>query len=107
MVFDAGSAIHGATGPFLADPSTIPVPNPGYNATLAGMMQDCWVSFALHLDPNAQSWSNVKKPRWPLYGELSAIMSVNYTEVGAVSDVYFDKNERCGFFERNEDVVQN
>ena len=107
MVFDAGSALHGATGPFLADPSTLPFPNPGYNVTLAEMMQDWWVSFALHLDPNAQSWSNVTKPTWPLYSESTAIISINYTEVGAVSDLYYDKNERCEFFEKNEDVVQN
>jgi hypothetical protein len=107
MVFSAGSQIHGGTGPFLADPSTLPFGNPGYNETLASYMKDWWTSFAIYLDPNAQSWSNVEKPFWPMYNESAEVMSVNYTQVGPVLDLYFDKNDRCRFFEANEDVVQN
>lgn len=107
MVFNAGSQLHGATGPFLADPWTLPFPAPGYNETLAQIMKDWWVSFALHSDPNAQSFITVPKPHWPLYKEGEEVMSVNYTEIGAVNDEYFDKNARCDFFRGESDVVQN
>jgi carboxylesterase type B len=109
MIFNAGMQTHAATGPFLADPSSLPpgFPNPGYNATLAAMMKDWWISFALHLDPNAQSWSDAHKPKWPIYGVDSQIMSINYTESGNVSDLSFDKTDRCQFMWVNQEIVQN
>ncbi|KAF2661107.1 alpha/beta-hydrolase [Lophiostoma macrostomum CBS 122681] len=109
MLFAAGSQTHGASGAFIADPSTLPFGNPGYNETLASIMKDWWASFAIYLDPNARRWSTVERPSWPLYNESAEfqVMSINYTQSGAVSDLYFDNSEQCKFFEENGEVVQN
>lgn len=106
-MFNAGAQTHAAVGPFLVDPETLPIPAPGYNATLADVMKDWYISFAVHNDPNTQSWSVVEKPRWPVYADGEDIMTVNYTEVGVVRDDYYDKTERCDFMWDNAEVVQN
>ncbi|KAJ4295596.1 hypothetical protein N0V90_007609 [Kalmusia sp. IMI 367209] len=103
-LFDAGTQLHGATGVFLFDLNY--ASTPGANATIADSLKDFYLSFALHLDPNAQSWSNVSKPVWPDY-KSGDVMSFNYTEMGAVSDVYYDNTERCKFWQDNSEVVQN
>ncbi|KAF1953587.1 alpha/beta-hydrolase, partial [Byssothecium circinans] len=83
QLFNAGTQLHGATGPFLGDLNYASTPSA--NVTLADSLKDFYVSFAIHLDPNAESWSNVSKPVWPDY-KTGEVMSFNYTEMGAVSD---------------------
>ncbi|KAF2644798.1 alpha/beta-hydrolase [Massarina eburnea CBS 473.64] len=104
QLFNAGTQIHGSTGPFLGDLDY--ASEPGANVTLANLYKDYYISFAIHLDPNEQSWSNVSKPVWPDY-KTGDVLSFNYTELGAVSDVYYDNTEKCQFFWDNGDVVQN
>lgn len=69
-------------------------------------MKDWFVSFAIHEDPNAQSWSNAVKPVWPDY-KTGEVMSLNDTNYGPLDDVYYDDSDRCRFFWENGDVVQN
>ncbi|KAF2244160.1 alpha/beta-hydrolase [Trematosphaeria pertusa] len=104
FVFDAGTQIHASTGPFLGDLNY--ASEPGANVTLADVMKDWYVSFAIHGDPNAQSWSKVLKPTWPDY-RTGEVMSVNYTQLGAVDDVWFDDDTGCKFLWEHEEVVQN
>lgn len=82
-------------------------------------MKDYFISFTAHLDPNAQSYSNVSKPHWPLYnprlgvGEVDgesggtefAVMDVNYTMMGVVPDR--DVKARCDFFHASSYTVRN
>ena len=70
-------------------------------------MKDWYTSFAIYNDPNRESWSGIEKPFWPLYADGNAVMSINYTESGAVDDVYYDKTSKCEFFWENGDIVQN
>jgi hypothetical protein len=108
LAFNAGSQVHGATDPFIsAITSERGGPGPGYNETIAAYMKDWFVSFVVHLDPNAQSWSVERKPEWPAYSVQEEVMSVNYTQIGAVGDVYYDKSQRCDFWRRNGDIVGN
>jgi len=104
LLFNAGTQLHGSSGPFLgfldyASPEQA-------NLTIADSLKDYFLSFAIHLDPNVESWSNVSKPMWPDY-KVGEAMRFTYTEIGAVSDLYYDNNERCRFFEANSEVVQN
>ena len=75
--------------------------------TIANALRDWWASFVVHNDPNAQGWSDIAKPIWPAYASHGEVMSVNFTELGGVSDAYYDESERCKFFWSNEEVVQN
>ncbi|KAH7138857.1 Alpha/Beta hydrolase protein [Dendryphion nanum] len=102
-VFSAGLQTHSAIFFFLADL----IDSPGYNATIASAVKDWYTSFAIHLDPNAESWSNVSKPIWPRYNEGAEVMTMNYTQIGAVPDIYYDDTEKCRFLWENGVVVQN
>jgi carboxylesterase type B len=107
MIFDAGNQRHGADGPFLFQ-----LGNDGGNATLADMMKDWYISFAVHLDPNAESWSGVRKPVWPVYlgsmdgvrGEIS-VMDVEPNGVGVAMDP--DWSDRCMWWLRQSGVTTN
>lgn len=72
-------------------------------------MKDWYSSFAINLDPNAQSFSGTPKPYWPMYNtaDLSnfTIMDVNYTMMGAIGDL--NANARCDFFKGQSAVVRN
>ena len=105
MIFNAGSQTHAASTYFIMDP-TPAAPTVGWNATIADYMQEWFVSFVLHSDPNAQS---NKSPKWPMYNEEqgAGIMMVNYTSIGAVSDKWFDTSAKCEWLWENGDVVQN
>lgn len=105
LIFNAGSQIHAAIMPFLIDLSY--GSHPDHNGTLANVMRDWYSSFIIHIDPNAESWAQVVKPFWPQYIDSDEVMSVNYTELGAVDDIYYDESKRCEFFWDNGDVVQN
>jgi hypothetical protein len=69
-------------------------------------MKDWFVSFLLHKDPNAQSWSNSTNLLWPDY-QMGEVMSLNDSNYAALSDAYYDDSDRCRFFWENGDVVQN
>ncbi|KAK5764617.1 hypothetical protein LTS12_005117 [Elasticomyces elasticus] len=105
LVFNAGTELHGATRPFLHNTNSSTI----NNATLALTMKDWYLSFALHQDPNAQSFSNASKPYWPQYnppGSMNfTVMDVNYTMVGAVED--FWASGGCDFFRSQSSVVRN
>lgn len=103
-LFNAGTKLHGSTAPYLADLNY--ASEPGANVTLANAMKDWYISFAIHADPNFESWSETGKPYWPDY-ETGEVMSINDTDTGAVSDVYYDDSARCQFFWDNNEVVQN
>lgn len=104
MLFNTGTKLHGSTGPFLTDLNY--ASQPGANVTVADSMKDWYISFAIHADPNKQSWSNVLKPRWEEYS-TGNVLSINDTEIGSVSDRYYDATERCQFFWDNGEVVQH
>jgi len=105
LVFNAGTELHGATRPFLHNTNASTI----NNATLALIMKDWYLSFAINLDPNVQSFSNASKPFWPPYNLPSSmnftIMDVNYTEVGAVQD--FWASGACDFFRGQTSIVRN
>ncbi|KAF2184752.1 alpha/beta-hydrolase [Zopfia rhizophila CBS 207.26] len=109
MVFNAGSQLHAATGPFLfsLDYAT----SPGANVTTANIMKDWFLSFVIYLDPAWNSWSGIRKPFWGVYqypGSNNArVMSVNYTEIGMVDEKYYDRTKRCDFLWEHGTVVQN
>ena len=109
LIFDAGSQLHGATGAFLY--GTTSNTQPSLNETLAHIMKDWFLSFAITLDPNTVSFSSVTKPYWPPYqinGQSNFnIMDVNYTEIGLENDLYFDATARCDFFHSQSYVVRN
>lgn len=72
-------------------------------------MKDWYTSFAIHLDPNAQSFSGTPKPYWPVYNtpDLTnfTIMDVNYTMMGATPDL--NASPQCDFFRSQPYVVRN
>lgn len=114
MVFDAGTQLHGADKDFLFN--TTFGSQPGQNLTLANMMKDYYISFVTQEDPNAATFINdPKPPTWPEYLDGSEgsedggagfnIMSVNYTQIGAVVDP--DAGPRCDFFHGQSYVVRN
>lgn len=105
QIFNVGTQLHRATGPYLSDVNY--ASSPGANVTLANVLRDWWVSFVIHNDPNAQSWSGAVKPFWPSYAGSGEVMSINFTEVGAVDDGYFDDTNRCNFFWEHGEQVQN
>ena len=109
LIFDAGSELHGATVPFLFD--TTLDGSASQNATLAHIMKDWYLSFAITLDPNQVSYSNTTKPSWPPYQLNSQssfnVMDVNYTMIGVVNDLDFDATARCDFFHSQSYVVRN
>lgn len=105
QIFNVGTQLHGATGPYLSDLNY--ASEPGANVRLANVLRDWYVSFIVHNDPNAQSWSGAARPKWPEYDLAGEVMSVNFTELGAVDDWYYDDTERCRFFWENQETVQN
>ncbi|CAI6333002.1 unnamed protein product [Periconia digitata] len=105
-VFNAGTQIHGAVSELTNTVDYASRPNA--NVTLADVVKDYYASFLLHMDPNAESWSDVEKPVWPEYRESGGVvMSFNFTEIGGVEDRYFDATERCAFWKENGAVMGN
>jgi hypothetical protein len=70
-------------------------------------MKDWFASFITHLNPNTERWSDIDRPEWPVYLKSGEVLSVNYTQIGAVSDVYYDNNPQCAFFWDNGNITQN
>jgi hypothetical protein len=104
LIFDAGTELHGADGPYLWGPAANAT-----NQTIANIMKDYYLGFVLNLDPNSVNYSETDKPYWPQYQARDStdftVMSVNYTEIGAVPDP--DANPRCDFFHSQSYVVRN
>ena len=124
LIFNAGTELHGATRPFLHATNTSRAcpPSTKYhvhvltasateinNITLGLIMKDWYSSFAINLDPNAQSFSGTPKPYWPRYNTADrsnfTIVSVNYTQIGAIVDP--DAAPRCDFFHSQPFAVRN
>jgi len=110
LIFDAGTELHGADGPFLWG---VPVPTTNSttnnNQTIANIMKDWYLGFVLNLDPNSIDNSGTPKPQWPQYqaeGQMGlTVMDVNYTMIGQTSDP--DASARCDFFHGQSYVVRN
>lgn len=72
-------------------------------------MRDYYVSFAVALDPNAKSYSNVPSPYWPTYmndhNRNSSILDVTYSTIDVHRDT--DASPRCDFFHGQSYVVRN
>jgi hypothetical protein len=101
-VFNAGSGLHGGIQPFFSDDPGAAV----VNVTLANIEKDRVVSFAIHNDPNAQSWSGLNTVFWPTYNMGSTVLESNDSSIRVVNGDY-DASERCAFFRENGEVVQN
>ncbi|OQO08698.1 hypothetical protein B0A48_06568 [Cryoendolithus antarcticus] len=111
LIFNAGTQLHGATAPFIFQPTDAAYSN---NLTISAYMKDWFISFVTDLDPNARSYSNASKPHWPLYnpalgigaGQTEfAIMDVNYTQIGVIPDL--DVKAGCDFFHGRSYEVRN
>jgi archaellum component FlaG (FlaF/FlaG flagellin family) len=59
------------------------------------------VSFAVHNDPNARSWSRVATIVWPTYNVGSMVLESNDSTIRVVGDSAYDGSERCKFFWEN------
>jgi hypothetical protein len=71
-------------------------------------MRDWWLSFAIDLDPNKQSWLNIPtggKPNWPLYGDAGSTLVVNETSIGVAVDA--EMSAKCDFWQDQSDIVRN
>lgn len=103
FLFNAGSQLHGADGPFLWGPES-----EINNMTLANILKDWYLGFVLNLDPNSVANSGTAKPDWPKYdaGPYGfSIMDINYTMMGVTPD--FDANPRCDFFHGQSYITRN
>ncbi|ETS74080.1 hypothetical protein PFICI_13946 [Pestalotiopsis fici W106-1] len=107
MIFDAGLQLHGATGPYLfsdyINPSGEftygPITVPG-NDTLAVMMRDYFISFAVALDPNKAVSSSAGRPQWSPYNASNnetAVLLIQDAGIKIVKDL--DVNARCNYLE--------
>lgn len=123
FIFNAGSQLHGADGPFLWGPQSgkshhtfFPLRGKANvvvldvnNATIADILKDWYLGFVINLDPNTISNSGTPKPHWPQYSPAGASgftsMDFNYTMIGTVPD--FDASSRCDFFHGQSYVVRN
>lgn len=110
LIFNAGDQKHGATKQFVFLESYQPAIF--WNETLGMWMKDWYISFAAHLDPNMQSWSNSTysstKPFWPTYisrGTYGQVMDINYTQAGVLKDL--DIGPRCDWWFQQTNVVWN
>jgi len=105
MLFYAGTELHAATGPYLYAESN--AGTQGANQTLGLIMRDYYLSFVVCLNPSEVSFSETPKPYWSAYdsGAGFLAMSVNYTEMGVVTD--FDASAQCDWFHGQSYVVRN
>ncbi|GAM86419.1 hypothetical protein ANO11243_044330 [Dothideomycetidae sp. 11243] len=105
MVFDAGTELHAATSPFLYNTGT----GSTGNTRLGNIMKDWFLSFAIHMDPNMQSFTNAEKPYWPQYQAVSSlnltIINVQDTKISVRADT--DASPQCDFFHGQSYAVRN
>jgi carboxylesterase type B len=113
LVFAAGSQLHGATAAFLTSNTTdFPQAN---NQTIAKIMSDYWISFALTGDPNTLRAPNA--PIWPSYmsggdgtiasgeGVGFSSLSITYSSINTVKDP--DASAQCDFFSSRGYTLRN
>lgn len=72
-------------------------------------MRDYYVSFAVSLDPNAESYTDIPRPYWPTYmseqnGDFS-VLNVTDSLISVHRDA--DASPRCDFFHAQSYVVRN
>jgi hypothetical protein len=117
MIFDAGSQLHGASGPFLFNNiSTLPssaAVNP--NVTISDILTSYFISFVVSSDPNPMRDS--KAPFWPSYasgalGNVTTVESVGFrvleiTDTDVVVTLDRDVNPQCDFFSAHEFDTRN
>lgn len=126
MIFGTGTQFHGATQPFLfsetinreslknieiidgyllitsdwtasGETSFGPVTIPG-NATLASILRDYFISFAIAIDPNSTPSSTTARPTWPSYrsaDDESVILRLQDNGIMISQDP--DINARCQY----------
>lgn len=79
------------------------------NATIASILRDYYISFAVLLDPNAKSYTNIPHPHWPTYQTAGSsgfsVLNVTYTDISITPDQ--DASARCDFFHGQSYVVRN
>jgi carboxylesterase type B len=98
LIFNAGSQKHAATDAFLF--------SSGMNETISHHMRDWFISFALHSDPNKESWALKEgKPTWPNYGNKKTVLTINERDILVAEDE--DIGERCKFWHRNSAITRN
>jgi len=70
-------------------------------------MRDYFISFFVHFDPNAATYSNVPHPYWNQYygGGTFQVLDVNYTMIGDVVDA--DASPQCDFLHGQGLAVRN
>jgi len=109
MIFNAGSGLHGATKPFLFDSGY--GSSPQDNLTLARHLRDYYVSFAIHMDPNRESFSGLSKnvkPTWAQYSSANpprAVLNVEADGISTIGDP--DYSERCSFWQSQSAISRN
>lgn len=126
MIFDTGAQFHGATQPFLfsdninreslkniemmdepllitsnwtasGETSLGPVTIPG-NATLASILRDYFISFAIALDPNSIPSSTAARPIWPSYQSTdNGTVILRLQDNGITISQDPDDNQRCQY----------
>ena len=113
LTFAAGTQLHGATSPFLS--STDPSFPQAMNHTLAEIMSNYWISFALAHDPNPFRAPNA--PFWPSYSSGGAgtvangesvgfdVLGVTSASIEVTSDP--DASAKCDFFGSRAFQVRN
>ncbi|RMJ24384.1 Carboxylesterase family [Aspergillus sp. HF37] len=106
LYFAAGSDLHGAVAPFVKSRNLNGLAD---NSTLSSIMRDYYVSFAVSLDPNAESYTDIPRPYWPTYmGEQNGDFSVlNVTDSLISVNRDADASPRCDFFHAQSYVVRN
>lgn len=78
-----------------------------FNATLAGIMKDYYLSFVINQDPNFPLPNRPVslRPWFPQYGAESTVLHVNESSISYIADP--DDSPRCDFFQSNSDIVLN
>lgn len=135
MIFDTGTQFHGATQPFLfsdtinreslkkiemIDESLLinsdwtasgensfgAVTIPG-NATLASILRDYFISFAIALDPNSLPSSTTARPMWPTYRSTdNDTVILRLQDNGLTISQDPDENERCQYLSSSSPYLE-
>jgi hypothetical protein len=94
LIFNRGYFAHGAIAPYILGAPSAPLQ---FNNTLAVIMEDCWLSSIINLDPNSllPTINSTNQPKWPRYGADATIIQVNETSIQPMTDS--DASEQCDF----------
>ncbi|KAL3425572.1 carboxylesterase family protein [Phlyctema vagabunda] len=105
MIFNAGRQTHGSLGDFI---TSVELNGTGNNVTLGSIIRSYYISFAVALDPNTNSYTNISHPYWPSYQENEgnfSVLDVTYTTVGAAPDR--EASAQCDFFHSQSYAIRN